>query len=104
LPQVRSQGITSAALEAVALLSRAEIDGFWIHVDADCLDDAVMPAVDYRTPDGLTPQELATVLEIALDSGKAMGLEVTVYNPDLDSDGRAGELLTDVLADALEVA
>jgi arginase len=101
LPTIRRQGIVAAAREAVAHSSRAELDGFWIHVDADCLDDAVMPAVDFRLPDGLSPRELETVLKIALDSGRAVGLEVTIYNPELDQDDRAGKLLTEVLANSL---
>lgn len=103
LPSIRSRGVAAAARDAVAHVSRSELDGFWIHVDADCLDDAVMPAVDFRLPDGLAPQELVTVLKAALESGRAVGLEVTIYNPELDSDRRAGKLLTDVLVDALDV-
>lgn len=101
LPTIRQLGIAVAAREAVTHLSRAELDGFWIHVDADCLDDAVMPAVDFRLPDGLTPDELRTVLKTALASGRAVGLEVTIYNPALDPDGRAGRLLAGLLASAL---
>ena len=41
------------------------------------------------------------VLRIALDSGKAVGLEVTIYNPDLDEHGAAGRALADLLAEAL---
>jgi arginase len=101
LPTVRKEGIAASALDAMTHLTRAELDGFWIHVDADCLDDAVMPAVDFRLPGGLSPEELETVLRTALDSGRAVGLEVTIYNPTLDPDGRAGELLTDLLVRAL---
>jgi arginase len=101
LPMIRRVGIASAAREAVAHLSRTELDGFWIHVDADCLDDAVMPAVDFRLPGGLAPEELEAVLKLALDSGNAVGIEVTIYNPELDTDGRAGKRLTEVLASAL---
>jgi arginase len=101
LATVRRMGAAVAAREAVAHLSRADLDGFWIHIDADCLDDAVMPAVDYRIPDGLRPEELETVLKHALDSGRAVGMEVTIYNPSLDADGKAGERLTDVLVNAL---
>ena len=84
-----------------AHLCRGELDGFFIHLDADCLDDAVMPAVDYRLPGGLTPAELATVLRCAIASGRAVGLEVTIYNPALDMDGSAGRVLTDTIAQAL---
>lgn len=101
LPTIRKRGIASAAEEAIAHLTRPELEGFWIHVDADCLDDAVMPAVDFRLPGGLSPQDLITVLKMALESGRAFGIEVTIYNPDLDTDGSAGKLLTDVLVTAL---
>jgi arginase len=40
-------------------------------------------------------------LRTALDSAKAVGIEITIYNPALDPDGRAGKLLTDLLVRAL---
>ncbi len=104
LHAVRRMGVEAAARAAVSHLTRAELDGFFIHLDADCLDDAIMPAVDFRMPDGLSWNELSTALRIALASGKAVGLEVAVYNPRLDEDGGAGRGLADVLAEALGTA
>jgi arginase len=104
LPAVRVSGIDAAARAAVAHLTRRELDGFFIHVDADCLDDAVMPAVDFRLPGGLSLEELATVLRIALASGCAVGIEVAIYNPSLDKDGSAGRALTEVLNRTLRPA
>ena len=101
LPAIRAMGIAAAAREAVDHLTRAELDGFFIHLDADCLDDALMPAVDFRVPDGLSWGELDIALRLALASGKAAGLEITIYNPRLDADGSAGRGLVDVLAAAL---
>ncbi len=101
LPTVRRMGAVAAATPALEHLVRPELDGFFIHVDADCLDDAVMPAVEYRIPDGLTPEELSRTLKIALASGKAVGIEVTVYNPRLDKNGDAGRVLARALADSL---
>lgn len=101
LPTIRRMGADAAARAAVDHLARPELDGFFIHVDADCLDDAVMPAVDYRIPDGLTPEELGTTLKTALASGRAVGIEVTIYNPRLDRDGDAGRVLARTLVDAL---
>jgi arginase len=101
LPELRKLGIEAAARAAVDHLLRPEFDGFFIHVDADCLDDAVMPAVDFRVPGGLSPEELTTVLRIALESGRAVGLEVTIYNPDLDPEGSAGRVLAGALNEAL---
>jgi arginase len=101
LPAIRRMGIAAAGRDAIEHLSRSELDGFWIHVDADCLDDAVMPAVDYRMPGGLQPEELQALLAMALNTGRAVGLEVTIYNPALDADGRAGKLLADLLVNVL---
>jgi arginase len=97
LVTIRARGIERAARAAVDHVGRDELDGFFVHVDADVLDDAIMPAVDYRIPDGLSEDELADTLRTALASGRALGLEVTIYNPELDRDGAAGELLVRVL-------
>jgi len=101
LPAIRAHGIEAAASGAVEALVSGELSGFYVHVDADCLDDAVMPAVDYRLPGGLSHDELATVLARALATGKVVGLEFTIYNPDLDPGGSAGRALTDVIVRVL---
>lgn len=104
LPSVRAMGIEAAMREAIGHLTRPELDGFFIHLDADCLDDAIMPAVDFRVPGGLSWDELETALRIAMASGKAVGIEVAIYNPRLDKDGSAGRGLANVLAAALGTA
>jgi arginase len=101
LAHLRRVGIEAAVQAALNRLTGPELDGFFVHVDADCLDDALMPAVDYRLADGLSVEELLTLLQRALRSDKAVGLEVTIYNPSLDRDGSAGSLLTDLLVAAL---
>ena len=101
LRAIRRMGVEKAAKAAVAHLTRAELDGFFIHFDADCLDDDIMPAVDYRLKGGLSWQEMIVVLQTALASGRAVGMEVTIYNPALDPDGSAGRGLVDGLAEGL---
>jgi arginase len=101
LPTLRKVGIEAATRKAVDHLLRPELEGFFIHLDADCLDDSIMPAVDFRVPGGLAWDELGTTLRIAMASGKAVGIEVTIYNPRLDEDGCAGRGLADVLAATL---
>ena len=101
LASVQRLGVKAAATAAIAHLTREGLDGFFIHLDADSLDDALMPAVDYRIPGGLSREELTTTLELALASGRAVGMEVTIYNPELDPDGAAGRALTDLLVSAL---
>lgn len=53
LAAVRRRGARRAAADALARLLRPGIEGVWIHVDCDVLDDLVMPAVDHRLPGGL---------------------------------------------------
>jgi arginase len=84
LSQVRQAGAKRAAIEAMARLAAAELKGFWIHLDVDVLDDAIMPAVDYRMTDGLGFDELAAVLRAAIGSRRAVGLTLTIFNPNLD--------------------
>jgi arginase len=86
---VRAGGAEAAAAMALARLARPGLDGFWVHLDADVLDDAAVPAVDYRMPGGLSLVELGAVLRAAMASGRVLGLHVTILNPRLDTDGRA---------------
>jgi arginase len=91
--RIHTLGVEAAMAEALALLrSRPdrELDGFWIHVDADVMDEALMPAVDDPQPDGLVWGELAAALGMAIGSGSAVGLQLTIYNPDFDESGAAG--------------
>jgi arginase len=90
--RVRTLGVEAAMAEALALLQRRdeELDGFWIHVDADVLDESIMQAVDDPRPDGLAWGELATALELAIGCGTAVGLQITIYNPDFDPTGANG--------------
>jgi arginase len=104
LMSVRQMGVERAIAVALERLSRQGVEGFFVHVDADCLDDGIMPAVDYRLPGGFTWDELTSVLRQAIGSGRAVGLEVTIYNPALDPDGAAGRGLTETLAAALGVS
>ena len=102
LATVRAVGAMAVAERALAHLTRPDAPGrFWLHVDADVLDDAVMPAVDYRQPGGLSLDELATLLAAATATGRVAGVEVTIYNPALDPDGTAGAALTGALARGL---
>jgi arginase len=87
LEAVRERGAVGAAEAALSHFERARLSGFWIHLDADVLDDSAMPAVDSRQPDGLSYAELGTVLGRLLRSPLAAGMEITILDPNLDPDG-----------------
>jgi len=85
--EVRKLGAAIATEQAAAILGRNDVDGFWIHLDADVLDDAIMPAVDYRLPGGLSWDELSATLRALMTTGHAVGMNVGIFNPALDKDG-----------------
>jgi arginase len=89
LPEVRRLGAAAAARQGLAALEASGMEGFWVHLDADVLNDEVMPAVDYRMPDGLWPEELTEALAVVLASPLAVGMEVTIYNPAFDDAERS---------------
>jgi len=101
LEDVRQLGVRTAATTALAWLLEKPIGGFWIHLDADVLDDAVMSAVDYRMPGGLSPEDLAGALSVLVSSGRVVGLDVTIFNPNLDPEGTGARSLTNVLVKGL---
>src|SRR5262245_1447934 len=102
LDAIRERGVASCAREALERLERRDgPPAFWLHLDVDVLDDAVMPAVDYRLPGGLSWEELVAVLRIAADSPRLIGIQVTIFNPTLDSEGRLASALVDALVAGL---
>ena len=104
LQQARTPDVEIAATQALEPLQRGELSGFWIHLDADVLHDDVMPAVDYRIPDGLQFDELSAVLSILLGSGQAVGMTITIFNPLLDTDGSLAQRLVDCIVTGLRGA
>jgi arginase len=101
LAEIRRVGFESARTMIATSMAQRDVDGFWIHLDVDVLDDAIMPAVDYRMPRGLSWSELVDCLDTAIVSRRAVGLEVTIYNPSLDPERVAGRALVAALSEAL---
>jgi arginase len=98
LANVRSRGAKEAADLAVKRLLKEELAGFWVHLDVDVLDDRVMPAVDYRQEGGLAFEELSNILRILKESGRAVGIDITIFNPKFDDDGSIARQLVDAIA------
>jgi len=91
--------ISEASRGLANILEASSADGYWLHVDVDILDPGFLSAVDSPIPDGLTPNELRTLL--ATLAPGALGAHVTVFDPDLDPSGAYADLLTDVLIGGL---
>jgi len=98
--EIRERGAEQAAAAALRTLAAPELDGFWVHLDADVLDPSVMPAVDSPDDGGLLPGELAPLLRTLVRSDRCVGLNITIYDPDLDPDGTYAALLADLVVTA----
>jgi arginase len=97
---------SGAAIAASVLdrVGRPELDGFWIHLDADVLAPGVMPAVDSPEPGGPGLDGLAALVTPLARHPKALGMQVTIYDPALDPDrssaSRLIALIDRILADS----
>jgi arginase len=79
-------GAAAIASAALARVGRADLSGFWIHVDADVLNPLVMPAVGTHAPGGPGIDELAALLAPLVEHPRALGMHLTLYDPSLDPD------------------
>ncbi|WP_320067590.1 arginase family protein [Micromonospora sp. RTGN7] len=97
VPALRAEGAARTAQWAHEEL--ADCAGYWVHVDVDVLDPAVMPAVDAPDPGGIAFAELEILLTGLVDTPHCLGVELTVFDPDYDSDGAyAAEIVNTVVA------
>jgi len=79
--------VASAALRSVTSPGSGEdLRGFWIHLDADVINPTLMPAVDSPEPGGPTIDDIVDLLTPLVRHPRALGLELTIYDPSLDPD------------------
>ena len=88
---------TAVAERALERLARDDLGGFWIHFDADFMDPSVMPAVDSPTPGGPDIDTIAALLTPLVSHPRALGMQVTIYDPVLDPDRRGAAALASLL-------
>jgi arginase len=93
--EVIAAGPADVAVRAVATAG----GGFWLQVDVDVLDPAVMPAVDSPDAGGLGASQLIELL--AGLAPQAVGASVTVFDPDLDPDGRYAHVVAELIESGL---
>jgi arginase len=96
--QIRNEGAESTAKKALEIVSRNDLAGFWIHLDADVLHRSIMPAVDSPNPGGITFAQLSGLLRVLLASPRVCGMHVTILDPELDPDGTHATNLVEVIA------
>lgn len=98
LDVLRKQGIANCIQSFLLEIENKNLDGFWLHIDVDVLNDLIMPCVDSRTPDGLTYPEFNELTSLLFQNQKLTGFEITILDPDLDPTGEYTVAFVDNLA------
>jgi len=101
IQQIRREGITRTAERIIARLTERGLDRAWVHVDLDVLDEKAMNAVDSPGTPGLDFAQLSTLLRLVLASGRVIGLDACIYDPDLDPGHRFARPIASCLAAAI---
>ncbi|WP_319037346.1 arginase family protein [Kribbella solani] len=94
-------GLGAAELGGAGAAESGGVDGFWVHLDVDILDAALMPAVDSPDPGGIDHEQLRALLRPLLRAPGCVGIGIGIFDPDLDPDGKYAVELTDTLVAVL---
>ncbi len=78
-----------------------ETQGFWLHIDLDVVDASEMFAADCPEPDGISFSDLTSIIRAARSTNHCIGVDVTIYDPDLDPDALIASKIVSCLSQAL---
>jgi arginase len=98
-PMLRSEGAARTAQWARGQLT--DCAGYWLHVDVDVLDAAIMPAVDAPTPGGIAFAELELLIAGLVNTPHCLGMELTVFDPDHDPTGSYATIIVETVVAGL---
>ncbi|MFB7223921.1 arginase family protein [Streptomyces sp. NPDC056227] len=99
--EIQQIGIADLGQRVIRRLERRELDRVWLHLDLDVLDERVLPAVDSPGRPGLDFSQLTELVSTLAGTGRVVGLDVAIYDPELDPDGAYVAPIVDCLASAL---
>jgi arginase len=80
------RGFANLAAAALGRVASPDVRGFWIHLDVDVINPAVMQAVDSPERGGPMPDELRGLLTPLVQHSHALGMSLSIYDPALDPD------------------
>jgi len=93
-------GMTEVMRQALAIVTDGTA-GFHLSFDLDGTDPSVSPGVGTPVRGGTNFRESHLVMELAAESGKLLGIEMTELNPILDDRNRTAEVAVDLILSAL---
>ena len=98
---VLAKGIDSTVREVLTRLESRALSRVWLHVDFDVLDQTIMPAVDSPGVPGLDCQQLGLLIGELCNSGRIVGADFTIYDPERDPHAEYSKHLVDCIAQGI---
>ncbi|MGH8130119.1 MAG: arginase family protein, partial [Steroidobacteraceae bacterium] len=96
-----AEGIDVTARRVLARLEKRGLDKAWLHVDLDALDQAVIPAVDSPGSPGFNYAQLEGLVGALAASGRFVGANFGIYDPERDPGERHARDLIACIADGI---
>ena len=100
--EIARENLIAVTKQAIAKISRGMKD-FWLHVDLDVLSSMALSAVDYPQPGGLNWEQLREICKTATASPSLAGIDITIYNPDLDPSHKQATKIVDFITEIVGV-
>ena len=69
----------------------------YIHFDADFIDPADAPAINYPSPGGPSIKRIKSFFEALAKTGRIAAVSLSTWNPSLDANGQTGKVVVDLL-------
>jgi arginase len=93
-------GMAEVMARALEVASK-DTAGFHLSFDLDGTDPSVAPGVGTPVPGGTDFRESHLVMELAAETGRMLGLEMTEINPILDEKNRTAEVAVELVLSAM---
>ena len=93
-----------SSLSSALTKLQSEVNEVYLHIDIDVIDPQEAPGVNYRTPNGLSLDEMEKAILMIAEKFKIKAAALTAYNPDNEKDDktlRTGIHLLTTIAEAV---
>lgn len=93
-----------SALSSALTKLQSEVNEVYLHIDIDVIDPQEAPGVNYRTPNGLSLDEMEKAILMIAEKFRIKAAALTAYNPDNEKDDktlRTGIHLLTTIAEAV---